>query len=428
MFNKNKVHSLRKKYISQSFSLCYWEPLYITKGKGQYLYDEKGGEYLDAINNIQHVGHSHPKVLEATIKQLKKLNTNTRYLNDTIGKYAERLISRMPEKLDTCFFTNSGSESNDLALRIAHNQTCSSETIVLNGAYHGHLISLIDISPYKFDGPGGTGPGKNVHVAPTPDIFRGKYKGQNASNQYAEEINKIILKIHKSNKNISAFFSEAIMGCGGQIIPPKHFLKNAYALIRKNSGLCIADEVQIGFGRTGTHFWGFETQDVVPDIITIGKSMGNGHPISALITTKKIADNFNNGMEYFNSFGGNPVSCAIGNAVLKVIEEEDLQSNALRVGALLKKLLNQLKTIHPVIGDVRGQGLFLGIELVNNGKELKPLPVTAEKVINKMKDNGILLSTDGPDHNVIKIKPPMVFNEQNAYFLVENMDLVLSNI
>ncbi len=428
MFDKDKVHKLRKKYISQSFSLSYWEPLYIAHGKGQYLYDDKEKKYLDAINNIQHVGHSHPKVLEATITQLKKLNTNTRYLNDEIGKYAENLISRMPEKLNTCFFTNSGSESNDLALRIAHNYTGSNETIVLDGAYHGHLISLIGISPYKFDGPGGTGAGKNVHVAPTPDIFRGKYKGKNASDQYVEELNKIILNIHKSNKKISAFFSEAIMGCGGQIFPPKHFLKNAYDLIRKNSGLCIADEVQIGFGRTGSHFWGFETQDVVPDIITIGKSMGNGHPISALITTKEIASTFNNGMEYFNSFGGNPVSCAIGHSVLKIIDEEGLQSNALQVGNLLKKLLNQLKTIHPIIGDVRGKGLFFGIELVNDEKELKPLPNVAEKVINKMKDNGILLSTDGPDHNVIKIKPPMVFNEQNAYFLTENLNLVLSNI
>ena len=428
MLNKENAYKLRRKYISQSFSLSYWEPLFISRGRGQYLYDNKGKKYLDAINNIQHVGHSHPKVLEATITQLKKLNTNTRYLNDVIGKYAEKLVRKMPGKLNTCFFTNSGSESNDLALRIAHNYTGSNETIVLNGAYHGHLISLIDISPYKFNGPGGAGAGKNVHVAPTPDIFRGKYKGDNASDQYVKKLNEIILNIHESNKKISAFFSEAIMGCGGQIIPPKHFLKNAYGLIQKNSGLCIADEVQIGFGRTGSHFWGFETQDVLPDIVTIGKSMGNGHPISALITTNKIASTFNNGMEYFNSFGGNPVSCAIGHAVLKIIKEEGLQSNALLVGDLLKKLLNQLKKIHPIIGDVRGKGLFLGIELVNDKKELKPLPNIAEKVINEMKDNGILLSTDGPDKNVIKIKPPMVFNEQDAYFLTENLDLVLSNI
>ena len=310
-------------------------------------------------------------------------------------------------------------------MRLAHHYTKSTETIVFDGAYHGHLISLIDISPYKFNGPGGNGAGNNVHVAPTPDTFRGKFRNKNASILYEKEIKKIILNIKNNDKKISALFSESIMGCGGQIIPPKNFLKNAYNLIRINGGLCIADEVQIGFGRMGTHFWGFETQQIVPDIITLGKSMGNGHPISALVTTKEIANKFDNGMEYFNSFGGNPVSCAIGHAVLNIIDEEGLQSNALRVGTLLKKLLTEMKNVHSIIGDVRGMGLFLGIELV---KELRPLAKTADLVVNKMKDKGVLLSTDGPDHNVIKIKPPMVFNEQNAYFLVENLDSVLSNI
>ena len=425
MSNKNKVKKLREKHISSSFSLSYKEPLYIVRGEGQYLYDDQGKKYLDAINNIQHVGHSHPKVLEAATKQLKKLNTNTRYLNDVVVKYAKELTKKLPGKLDICYFTNSGSESNDLALRLAHHYTKSTETIVFDGAYHGHLISLIDISPYKFNGPGGNGAGNNVHVAPTPDTFRGKFRNKNASILYEKEIKKIILNIKNNDKKISALFSESIMGCGGQIIPPKNFLKNAYNLIRINGGLCIADEVQIGFGRMGTHFWGFETQQIVPDIITLGKSMGNGHPISALVTTKEIANKFDNGMEYFNSFGGNPVSCAIGHAVLNIIDEEGLQSNALRVGTLLKKLLTEMKNVHSIIGDVRGMGLFLGIELV---KELRPLAKTADLVVNKMKDKGVLLSTDGPDHNVIKIKPPMVFNEQNAYFLVENLDSVLSNI
>ena len=250
----------------------------------------------------------------------------------------------------------------------------------------------------------------------------------NAGDKYVKEIEKIILYLEKENKVVCAFISEAILGCGGQIIPPKYFLKNTYALIRKSKGMCIADEVQIGFGRTGSHFWGFETQDVLPDIVTIGKSMGNGHPISALITTRDIANTFNNGMEYFNSFGGNPVSCAIGHAVLKIIDEEELQKNALYIGKILMNLLNQLKNRHPIIGDVRGQGFFLLIELVDNQKELKPLGMTASNVVNKMKNYGVLLSTDGPDHNVIKIKPPMVFNKENAYFLVENLDLAFSNI
>lgn len=428
MLKKTKVFKLRKQYFSASYSLSYREPLYIVQGEKQFLYDNKGKRYLDAVNNIQHVGHSHPKVLEAATKQLKRLNTNTRYLNDVVSRYAEKLIKKMPGNLNTCFFTNSGSESNDLALRIAKIHTDGDQTIVLDGAYHGHLTSLIEISPYKFNGPGGAGVGENVHVAPAPDSFRGKYRRAKASSQYVKEIERIVQKLKKENKTISSFISEAILGCGGQIIPPKYFFKNSYDLIKKNKGLCIADEVQIGFGRTGSHFWGFETQKVLPDIVTIGKSMGNGHPISALITTRNIANSFNNGMEYFNSFGGNPVSCAIGHAVLEIIEEEELQKNAFQVGKILMDLLNQLKSRHSIIGDVRGRGLFLGIELVNNPKELKPLGKTASDVVNKMKDYGVLLSTDGPDNNVIKIKPPMVFNEENAYFLAENLDLVFSNI
>ncbi len=428
MSNKNKIKRLRKKYISPSFSLSYNEPLNIVRGKGQYLYDNKGKKYLDGINNIQHVGHSHPKVLEAATKQLKKLNTNTRYLDETIVKYAQELTKRLPGKLNMCFFTNSGSESNDLALRLARTYTKSNETIVLEGAYHGHLISLIEISPYKFNGPGGLGAPKHVHVSPIPDIFRGKFRSNNASELYENEIKKIILEIENTGGKVSSFISESIMGCGGQIIPPKRFLKNTYDLIHKSGGLCIADEVQIGFGRMGSHYWGFETQNIVPDIVTLGKSMGNGHPISALITTEEIAETFDNGMEYFNSFGGNPVSCAIGHAVLNIIDEEELQANALSIGALLKKLLNELKNNHSIIGDIRGMGLFLGIELVNNREELKPLTKTADLAINKMKERGILLSTDGQNHNVIKIKPPMVFNKENAYYIAENLDLVLSNI
>ena len=300
MLKKTKVFKLRKQYFSASYSLSYREPLYIVQGEKQFLYDNKGKRYLDAVNNIQHVGHSHPKVLEAATKQLKRLNTNTRYLNDVVSRYAEKLIKKMPGNLNTCFFTNSGSESNDLALRIAKIHTDGDQTIVLDGAYHGHLTSLIEISPYKFNGPGGAGVGENVHVAPAPDSFRGKYRRAKASSQYVKEIERIVQKLKKENKTISSFISEAILGCGGQIIPPKYFFKNSYDLIKKNKGLCIADEVQIGFGRTGSHFWGFETQKVLPDIVTIGKSMGNGHPISALITTRNIANSFNNGMEYFN--------------------------------------------------------------------------------------------------------------------------------
>ena len=426
MSDRNRLQKLRKKYLSQSFSLSYNEPLHLVRGRGQYLYDSKGNEYLDAVNNIQHVGHSHPKVTEAANEQFKKLNTNTRYLDETILDYARALTDKLPSNLNKCYFTNSGSESNDLALRIARNHSNSKETIVLEGAYHGHVTSLIEISPYKHDGPGGKGPPEYVHVVPMPDPFRGIYRGQSSGLKYAAEVKTILDKIRSDNKRLSAFIFEPILGCGGQIIPPNGFLSSSFKMVRDNSGVCIADEVQVGFGRMGESFWGFETQDIVPDIVTLGKSIGNGHPLSVVITSEDLSNEFNNGMEYFNSFGGNPVSCAIGHAVLKIIEEEELQKNAFRVGNELKTLLNELKSVHDIIGDVRGKGLFLGIEIIRDLETLKPDKQVTHKIVNEMRNRKILLSSDGPDHNVIKVKPPMVFNSSNALFLVETLDKVLS--
>ena len=426
MSNKESIHSLRTNYLGPSLSTSYQDPLHIVKGEGQYLYDADGTQYLDAVNNIQHVGHSHPKVVEAANQQIKKLNTNTRYLDEVIVNYAQALTAKLPDGLDVCYFTNSGSEANDFSLRLARHFTDSKETIVLDGAYHGYLISLIEISPYKYNGPGGKGAPAYVHAVPMPDPFRGKYRGAASGEKYAQEVSKILNTIQKNGGQVSIFIAESIMGCGGQLIPPDNFLKSAYKLVRGSGGLCIADEVQIGFGRMGDNYWGFETQDVVPDIVTMGKSMGNGHPLSAVVTTREIADEFDNGMEYFNSFGGNPVSCAVGHAVLNVIDEEGLQKNALETGSALKVLLNQLKQKHAIIGDVRGHGLFLGIELVRDPETLEPAGSEADRIVNEMKEKGILLSTDGPDHNVIKIKPPMVFTKENALFLVETLDNILA--
>ena len=426
MSDNHRIQKLRNKYLSQSFSLSYDEPLHLVSGRGQYLYDSKGNEYLDAVNNIQHVGHSHPKVTEAANEQFKKLNTNTRYLDETILDYARALTDKLPSNLNKCYFTNSGSESNDLALRIARNHSNSKETIVLEGAYHGHVTSLIEISPYKHDGPGGEGPPDYVHVVPIPDPYRGIYRGPSSGLKYAAEVETILHEIRSNSKRVSSFIFEPIMGCGGQIIPPNGFLSSSLKMIRDHQGICIADEVQIGFGRMGDFFWGFETQDIVPDIVSLGKSIGNGHPLSVVVTSEELSDEFNNGMEYFNSFGGNPVSCAIGLAVLNVIEEEELQKNALKVGNKLKSLLNELKSVHDIIGDVRGKGLFLGIEIIKDLATLEPYQKMTHKIVNEMRNKGILLSSDGPDHNVIKIKPPMVFNGANALFLVETLDKILS--
>ena len=428
MLNRNQLLELRKKYLSPSLSLSYDKPLHIVRAKGQFLYDSKGDRYLDAVNNIQHVGHCHPKVVSAASEQYGILNTNTRYLDETVINYAKDLTNYLPNGLTTCFFTNSGSESNDLALRLARTATDSKETIVLDGAYHGHVSSLIDISPYKHNSKGGSGPPSYVHTLPMPDSYRGKYRGDEALTGYIDELKNILYSIKKNGKNISAFVVESIMGCGGQLILPDGFLERAFELVRDEGGVCIADEVQIGFGRVGSKFWGFETANVQPDIVTMGKSMGNGHPLSVVVTKKQIADKFNNGMEYFNSFGGNPVSCAVGKAVLNVIEDEKLQQNAHKVGEYLLEKLKQIQGEFPLIGQVRGMGLFIGIELIKEKSKLIPAHAEAEKVVNEMMRKRILLSTDGPDHNVIKIKPPMVFSTENADELVLNLSEVLGNI
>ena len=422
MLNHKELVGLRDKHLGPSLSLAYDQPLHIVRGDAQYLYDASGNQYLDCVNNIQHVGHCHPRVVAAARRQHAKLNTNTRYLDETIVKYSKNLTDTLPDGLEVCFFTNSGSEANDLALRLARNFTGSRETIVLGSAYHGHLSSLIEISPYKHVGIGGNGPPDFVYTVPVPDSFRGKYRGRDCAGDYVKEVQRVIARINGKGLKVSALVVEAIMGCGGQLLLPDGFLRGSFELVKKAGGICIADEVQIGFGRVGSHFWGFEICGVVPDIVTMGKPMGNGHPLSAVVTTRDIADSFNNGMEYFNSFGGNPVSCAVGQSVLDVLEDEKLQANSYEVGSYLLDQLISLKSKHDLIGDVRGAGLFIGVELVNNRETLYPAGNEADVLINLMRDKGLLLSSDGPDRNVIKIKPPIVFTKENADHLVKTLD------
>ena len=429
MLDNNDIIKRRKKYLAPSFSLSYENPLHIVRGRGQYLYDSDGKEYLDAVNNISHVGHCHPKVVEAANKQNQKLNTNTRYLHDSILEYAQSLSQTLPDGLGVCYFTNSGSESNDLALRIARLYSESYESIVVSGAYHGHTSSLIEISPYKFLGPGGAGKPNFVHVIPMPDSFRGDHKLSDDTLEayYIDILIDSVNKIKQTGKKLAFFMIEPIMGCAGQIIIPPAFMKEAFKVVKNAGGLFIVDEVQIGLGRVGTHFWGFEMSGIIPDIITIGKSIGNGHPLSVVITKKHIAESFNNGMEYFNSFGGNPVSCKIGQAVLNIINEEKLQKNAYKIGKYLLEGLKVLKGKYNIIGDVRGRGLFIGIELINNYEKMTPAAFEANIVVNQLKQKGVLISSDGPDHNVLKIKPPLVFNKNNADYFLEAFEYVLSD-
>lgn len=422
--SRQDLINFRKQHLGKSLSLSYKKPLNIVRGSGQYLIDENGRKYIDTVNNVAHVGHEHPKVVKAGQNQMAILNTNTRYLHENINKLAAELIETLPPELNVLHFVNSGSEANELAIRLAKAFTNEQDIIASEVGYHGSTNMCVDISSYKFDGKGGKGAPKHTHIFPLPDAFRGKYKGKNTGEHYAEEVKLQIDLVQKTGRNIAAFIIEPIISCGGQIELPKNFLKDAYKHTRKAGGLCISDEVQTGCGRMGKTWWGFQLYDVVPDIVTMGKPLGNGHPLAAVACTQEVASAFANGMEFFNTFGGNPVSCAIGIEVLQTIKQEKLRENALLIGGFLKDELKKLSKEFPIIGDVRGQGLFLGIELVD--KNMNPLAEQTDYLVNRMKYFGVLMSTDGPDHNVIKIKPPMVFTKNNAKALIFYLKKILA--
>jgi len=388
----------RDRLLGRNLSVAYEKPLNIVRGAMQYLYDDEGRRYLDAYNNVAHVGHCHPRVVGAGQQQMELLNTNTRYLSDLILEYAEKLAGTLPDPLNVCFFVNSGSEANELALRLARAHTKARDLIVLEHAYHGNTTTLIAISPYKHDGPGGEGPPSWVHKAPLPTT--------------QEDAQHVVDLIGKTQ--LCGFIAESMPSVAGQIIFPDGYLARVYEAVRTAGGVCIADEVQTGYGRIGTHFYAFEKYGVVPDIVVLGKPIGNGHPIGAVITTRAIADSFANGMEFFSTFGGNNVSCAIGLKVLEVVQEEKLQAHALEVGERLLTGLRALQQQHVRIRDVRGSGFFIGVELTSDASE-------ASRVVNQMRERGILLGTDGPHHNVLKIRPPMPFSEENAEELIASL-------
>jgi 4-aminobutyrate aminotransferase-like enzyme len=402
----------------------------MMKAAFQYMYDDKGNTYLDCVNNICHVGHCHPRVVEAGQRQMANLNTNTRYLYDSLNEYAENLCATFPDELKKIFFVNSGSAATDLALRLARKHTRQDQVIVVDHAYHGNVTSAIEVSPYKFDGRGGDGCVATTHKVAIPDTYRGNFRetDENPGQKYAEEVDRVLKNIHQKGENVAAFICESIIGCGGQIMLPEGYLEEVYQKVRKHGGVCIADEVQVGFGRVGSSFWGFEMQHVIPDIVILGKPMGNGHPLAAVVTTEQIARSFEDGMEFFSSFGGNPVSCAIGQAVLDVIHQEKLQHNAMIIGDKLIAGLHDLKSKNPIIGDIRGSGLFLGIEFVLDPMTREPAPQATKTIVEEMKKRKILLSTDGPFHNVIKFKPPMVFSPENADHFLTNLESVLINL
>lgn len=421
-----QIFAERQSALGRSLSISYAQPLHMVRGFGAYLYDQDARRYLDTVNNVAHVGHEHPRVVRAAQRQIAVLNTNTRYLHENVVRFAKELAATLPDPLSVVHLVNSGSEANELALRMAKTVTGQKDIIAIEVGYHGNTGACIDVSSYKFDGKGGQGAPPHTHIVPMPDTYRGFYRDpRTAAQQYASHVGQAIQRIQGQGRNVAAFLAESILSCGGQIVLPEGYLQAAYKQVRAAGGLCIADEVQVGFGRVGECFWGFELQGVVPDIVTMGKPIGNGHPLAAVVTSPAVAEAFANGMEFFNTFGGNPVSAAIGQTVLDVIREERLQENALTVGRQLREGLLELQARFPIIGDVRGPGFFQGIELVSDPETREPAAAEATYLANRMRQRGILMSTDGPQHNVLKIKPPMCFGSQQSSFLLENLALVL---
>ena len=417
MVNLDALLEARNRHISQALSLAHGKPLHIVRGEMQYLHASDGTMYLDLVNNVSHVGHCNPHVVEAGQRQMAVLNTNSRYVYPGLTEYLSRISDTLPIGLSVGFMVNSGSEANELAVRLARSHTGNHDMAVIEGAYHGHTGMLIDLSPYKFRGPGGKGePEPWVHVLPIPDSYR----------RPDSELNDEVRAGMSEAGPVAGLLIESMLSCAGQVPLPDGYLEEAASAVRRVGGLLIADEVQVGFGRVGSHMWAFQESGVVPDIVVMGKPIGNGHPMAAVFTTPEIASSFGE-MEFFSTFGGNPVSCAIGMAVMDVIEGDRLMERASELGQRFRYGLESLKDSHELIGDVRGRGLFLGIEMVKDRTTLEPAPKEASAIVDSMREKGVLLSTDGAHHNVIKIKPPMVLNEDDVDETLSKMEWCLSD-
>ncbi len=423
------IAASRREHIGHNLSVSYGaQPLNVVRGWKQYLFDENGRRYIDAYNNVAHVGHAHPHVVRAVSEQMAVLNTNTRYLQEQLAGYAEALTARFPSPLTVCYFTASGSEANELALRLARTHTGARDLVVMDAAYHGHTTTLIDISPYKHAGPGGTGAPDWVHVSPIPDVYRHRDVVGAPGAWFAARVGDVIDRIAARGRGLCGYIAETCPSVGGQIMLPDGFLADVYARVRRAGGVCIADEVQTGFGRIGTDFWAFEQHGVVPDIVVLGKPMANGFPMGAVITTRDIADRFDNGMEFFSTFGGSTAACVAGMATLHVTLQENLQQHALAVGQRMLQGLRPLTGEFPLVGDVRGSGLFLGVELVRDRESLTPATREATWVVNRMRALGVLAGTDGPHHNVIKLRGPMPLSLADADRIVETLRQALEEM
>src|SRR5438105_8172851 len=417
------VLRLRKEFLNPGIFLYYKKPIMLVEGKMQYVWDENGRRYLDALGGIVtvSVGHCHPDVIEAARKQNETLqHSTTIYLHPNIVQYAEKLAAKMPGDLKVCYFVNSGSEANDLAILMARAYTGNYDAIALRNSYHGGNVSGMGLtahSTWKFNVPHSFG----VHHATFPDLYRGP-DGRNdsdAGKKYAADVKQLI--DFATPGQVAGFIAESIQGVGGVVVFPDGYLKHVYEHVRAAGGICIADEVQAGFGRTGTHFWGFETQGVIPDIVTMAKGIGNGCPLAAVVTTPHIASVLSDRI-HFNTFGGNPVVSAMGKAVLEVIEREQLQQNALRMGNHVLAGLEKLKAKHKIIGDVRGKGLMLGIELVKDGATKEPAKAECGQILELAREMGLLLGKGGLWGHVLRLAPPMCLTQADADFMLQVLD------
>ncbi len=425
--NKRSLLARRHLVALGNQSLFYDKPLHLVRGRGHFLYDADGAEYLDVYNNVPHVGHSHPHVVEAVTRQMGTLNTNTRYLQDVHVEYAERMLALLPPQLTKIVFLSSASEANELALRLARAATGARDMVVMDHCYHGNTTGAMDISPYKFRHPRSlSGAPDWVHVAPQPDVYRGTHRGDDAAEQYVEDFRAVVSDVGRSGRRLAGFISECVPSVGGQIVLPPGYLNACYAMVREAGGICIADDVQTGLGRLGHWRWGFQQQECNPDVVVWGKPLGNGFPLAAVAMTNAVAEAFAQGPEFFATFGGSSVACAAGAAVLDVLHGEKLQDRARETGDMLLAGLNALGQRHEIIGDVRGFGLFLGVELVRERTLLQPASEEATRVENLLREKGVLLGLEGPDNNVLKIRPPMSFDGAAADQLLTRLDEVLA--
>ena len=424
-----EVLALRQAHLCPAIFHYYKRPVMIVQGHMQWLFDHTGRRYLDGIGGIVtvSVGHCHPEVTEAAVKQQQSIvHTTTLYLNPQVALFAQELAAKMPGDLKVCYFVNSGSEANDLAITMARAATGSYDIIALRNAYHGGSpgsMALTSHHTWKFNVPHSFG----VQHAKMPDLYRGPHGSDDphAGAKYAADVRELIQ--FGTSGRPAAFIAESIQGVGGAVVLPDGYLRHAYEHVRACGGLCIADEVQSGFGRTGTHYWGFETQGVIPDIVTMAKGIGNGCPLAAVVTTPAIAKSIANRI-HFNTFGGNPVSCAQGRAVLRVIDREKLQANALARGRQLREGFEKLASTHPLIGQVRGLGLMLGVELVKDRATKEPASTECAAVFEACKDAGLLIGKGGLFGNTLRIKPPMCITAEDADFMIATLDRALASV